>query len=212
MNDVTHSWPDFVHNLHADILPIYARHEEEFDFPQIHGRLHICRSLILAECMATLYRPFGAVDPFAIRYAIAFHDSGRQGNGRDIWEPDSAANCYAYLTEQLAVAVPRAEFISQYIVKTDAIADINEQITHDADVLEIMRITGIDYFKPDFLRFGQDVPALATLRDTLIKEAWQLISLTEQLKTRLTPATYLADLLQLAQAYPLLASGLPFGH
>ncbi len=209
MDDATHSWQDFVKNLHTDILPIYARHEAEFDFPQFHGRLHICRSLILAECMATLYRPFAAVDSFAIRYAIAFHDSGRQGNGRDIWEPDSAANCYAYLTEHLGVAAPRSEYIAQYIVKTDAIADINEQITHDADVLEIMRITGIDAFKPAILRFGQDIPALTALKPTLIQEAWQLIDLTEQLKHRLKPATYLADLLQLAQAYPLLASGLP---
>ncbi|MBW4623726.1 MAG: hypothetical protein KME17_30745 [Cyanosarcina radialis HA8281-LM2] len=84
------SWQQFVATLQNDILPIYARHEEEFDRLGIHGRIHICRSIVLAEVMSSLYSPFAEIDRFAIRYAVAFHDSGRQGNGRDIWESASA--------------------------------------------------------------------------------------------------------------------------
>ena len=203
-------WQQFVTALQTDILPIYAQHEDEFDYPRIHGRLHICRSIILAECMATLYSEFASVDRFAIWYAVAFHDSGRQGNGIDVWEADSAANCYTYLQQKLLIDQPRAQYISQFIVKKETLVDINEQITHDADVLEIMRLTGIKGFKPFYLQFGKDFPALRELKETLINQAWQLIDISEQIKGRLSPSTYLQDLIILAQAYPLLASNLNF--
>ena len=201
-------WQQFVTDLQTDILPIYARHEDEFDYPRIHGRLHICRSIVLAECMANLYSQFVDIDRFAIRYAVAFHDSGRQGNGVAIWEADSAVNCYTYLQQKLLIDEPRAEYISQFIVKKETLVDINEQITHDADVLEIMRLTGKTGFKPFHLQFGRDFPVLAELKETLINEAWQLIDITEQIKGRLSPITYLQDAIALAQAYPLLASNL----
>lgn len=204
-------WQQFVTNLKTDILPIYARHEDEFDYPRIHGRLHICRSLVLAECMASLYSQFLEVDRFAIWYAVAFHDSGRQGNGIDIWEADSAANCSTYLQQKLSIARQRAEYISQFIIKKETRVDINEQIAHDADVLEIMRLTGRKRFKPFHLQFGRDFPVLTELRETLIDEAWQLIDITQQIKGRLSPSSYLEDLIALARAYPLLASNLQLG-
>lgn len=208
MSNETQQWQQFITHLQTDILPIYTRHEDKFDYPRIHGRLHICRSIVLAECMATLYSQFLEVDRFAIRYAIAFHDSGRQGNGIDIWEADSAANCYSYLQQKLLIDEPRAEYISKFIVKKDKLVDINNQITHDADVLEIMRLTGKKGFEPFHLQFGRNFPTLTELKETLINEAWQLIDLTEQIKERLSPSTYLQDLITLAQAYPLLASSL----
>lgn len=208
MSSETQQWQQFVTVLQRDILPIYARHEDEFDYPRIHGRLHICRSIVLAECMATLYSQFVEVDRFAIRYAIAFHDSGRQDNGIDFWEADSAANCSTYLQQKLLIDESRAEYISKLIVKKETLVDINEQITHDADVLEIMRLTGRKGFKPFHLQFGRDFPALKELKETLTNEAWQLIDITEQIKGRLSPTTYLQDLITLAQAYPLLASSL----
>lgn len=202
------SWQQFVAALHNDILPIYAEHEDNFDYPRIHGRLHICRSILLAEVMATLYSPFADIDLFAIRYAVAFHDSARQDNGIDIWESISAENCFNYLRHHLHVDVACASYVSQLIVKQATPQDINQQIADDADTLEIMRLTQRKGFKPSHLHFGQDIPELHELRGTLINEAWQLIDITEQIKGRLAPNTYLQNTVSLAQAYPLLASGL----
>ncbi|MBF2046856.1 MAG: hypothetical protein EDM05_56710 [Leptolyngbya sp. IPPAS B-1204] len=208
MTDTIDPWHQFVAALQNDILPIYARHEDEFDYPRIHGRLHICRSIVLAEVMASLYTPFAEVDRFAIRYAVAFHDSARQDNGVDIWELASAENCFNYLRRTLAIEDVWARSISQLIVKQGTPQSINQQIADDADTLEIMRLTKLAGFKPAYLHFGQNIPELGELRESLINEAWQLIDITEQIKGRLSPRTYLEDVMALAQSYPLLAAGL----
>lgn len=208
MTDEAQQWQEFVMHLQADILPIYAQHEDEFDYPRIHGRLHICRSIVLAECMATLYSQFVEIDRFAIRYAIAFHDSARQDNGVDIWEPVSAENCFNYLRRTLGIDEAYARYVSQIVVKQEIPQNINQQIADDADTLEIMRLTKRVGFKPSHLHFGQSIPELYQLRETLINEAWQLIDITEQIKGRLSSNSYLEDLIALAQAYPLLSSAL----
>lgn len=202
------SWQHFVAALQNNILPIYARHEEEFDRLGIHGRLHICRSIVLAEVMSSMYGNFAQIDRFAIRYAVAFHDSGRQGNGRDIWESASAENCFNYLTQTLGIEEEYARYVSQSIVKQKTPLNINQQIADDADTLEIMRLTQRVGFKPSHLHFGQNIPELYELRERLIDEAWQLIDVTEQRKRQLSPNSYLQDTIALARSYPLLASGL----
>ena len=208
MTNEAQQWQQFVMHLQGDILPIYAQHEDKFDYPRIHGRLHICRSIVLAECIANLYSQFVEVDRFAIRYAIAFHDSARQDNGVDIWESVSAENCFNYLRKTLGIDEAYARYVSQLIVKQEIPRNINQQIADDADTLEIMRLTKQVGFKPSHLHFGKNIPELYELRETLINEAWQLIDITEQIKGRLSPNTYLQDTIALAQAYPLLASGL----
>jgi hypothetical protein len=201
-------WQQFVGALQNDILPIYARNEEEFDRLGIHGRLHICRSIVLVEVMSSLYSPFVEIDRFAIRYAVAFHDSGRQGNGRDIWESASAENCFNYLRETLSIDEEYARYVSQSIVKQKIPLNINQQIADDADTLEIMRLTQRVGFKPSHLHFGQNVPELYELRERLIDEAWQFIESAEHSKGQLSANNYLEDTMALAHNYPLLASGL----
>ena len=94
------NWDRFVKEFSKSILPIYQHHESTFDKFGIHSRLHICRSIIFSEFMTRfLLKEFGQkLDFTAIRYAVAFHDSGREGNGVDIWEQDSSDNCYSYLS------------------------------------------------------------------------------------------------------------------
>jgi hypothetical protein len=202
-------WQSFVTALQTDILPIYAQHEKSFDQEQIHGRLHICRSLVLAECMATLYSSFVEIDRNAIRYAVAFHDSGRRGNGVDIWEPASAVNCFKYLRDRCSLDQIKAESIARYIIKKGAPVDIHQQISNDADTLEIMRLTKLEGFKPMLLAFGRSIPELESLREQLIQEAWQFIQITELVKDRFSTQDYWAETIALAQAYPLLVAGLP---
>lgn len=205
-NAEIHQWQDFITALEKDILPIYARHEKEFDLMRFHGRFHICRSIIFAEIMASLYSSFMEIDKFAIRYAVAFHDSGREGNGVDIWESVSAENCFNYLRQTLAVDEAYAKYVAQLIVKQKTPLDINQQITNDADTLEIMRLKNLVGFNPSYWHFGQNIPELISLRETLIDEAWQLINSTEKINGKLPQNTYLQSIIRLAKAYPFMAS------
>ena len=97
--NITETWEAFCVELQSNILPLYEQHEKTFDFSGIHGRLHICRALIFAEFMIRYYAKNYTILPDynAIRYATAFHDSGRKGNGTDIWESESAIKCSDYL-------------------------------------------------------------------------------------------------------------------
>ena len=100
------SWELFVDELEQKILPFYLQHELRFDRYGVHGRMHICRSVMMAEWMARFYRARtqAAIDFFAVRVAVAFHDSGRQANGVDLWESDSASNCVRYVIGALGAS------------------------------------------------------------------------------------------------------------
>ena len=125
-----------------DILEIYSHHEQTFDSWSIHGRMHICRTLIFGEFMLRYYYANTQLKPRweDVRYAIAFHDSGRQGNGIDIWEKDSANICTQYLSSEHSFNEQRSKKVGEMIEKDGSIGWILEKrIVHDADVLEIMR-------------------------------------------------------------------------
>ena len=134
------SWELFIDELDRKILPFYLQHELQFDRYGVHGRMHICRSVMLAEWMARFYRAHTqtAIDFFAVRVAVAFHDSGRRANGVDLWESDSAANCVRYVVET-GGASDYAQGVGALIEKKKQSADPLKKIVGDADVLEIMR-------------------------------------------------------------------------
>lgn len=187
MND-TQNWNKFLIELSTSIFPIYRKHENEFDEYGIHGRRHISRSLIFSEFMARFYtQDLGKkIDFNAIRYAVAFHDSGRQGNGIDLWENDSENNCLLYLTKFDETC---SKYISSLISKK-LTNDINHNIVYDSDVLDIMRPCcghgDIDNFRRSELRFlGQkdnfvNFHLYDNIREELIIDAWKLIEYTEE--------------------------------
>jgi hypothetical protein len=192
------TWPSFVSELQEEILPLYQRHEQTFDSWSIHGRMHICRCVLFAEFMSRYYFRHTTLQPNLewVRYAIAFHDSGREGSGVDIWEGDSARRCRQYLVHRFPE--PVAGTIAGLIPKDGPKPWILEKrIVHDADVLDIMRPYcapgGRAGFKVDFLRFlgPRDDPAVSkpTIRAALIEEAWELILETEDHKDRLRNST-----------------------
>ena len=223
------AWDGFVEELERKILPIYREHELKFDPHGAHGRMHICRSVMLAEWMARFYRAHTAAEPdfFAIRVATAFHDSGRRANGVDLWEADSARHCQRYVREALP-ADDRAEYardIAALIEKKKKSADPLKKIVQDADVLEIMRPCcghgGLGGFRREFLHFGsrddrfaQDLNGIAETREALIQEAWRWIQATETLKAFLADSSfYMRDLLNHLERerrkFPLLSELLP---
>ena len=203
------TWELFIDELEQQILPFYRQHELKFDWYGVHGRMHICRSVMLAEWMARFYRARTKtpIDFFAVRVAVAFHDSGRRANGVDLWELDSAANCVRYVDEAVG-ASDYADYVGALIEKKNKSTDPLKKIVQDADVLEIMRPCcghgGLAGFRREFLHFGgpddlpaRDVPGIAAQREALVQEAWRWIQATEPLKASLanSPA-YLRNLLK----------------
>lgn len=222
------SWEVFVDELERKILPFYREHEAKFDPHGVHGRMHICRSVMLAEWMARFYRAHAAASPdfFAVRVATAFHDSGRQANGVDLWEADSARNCLRYVGD--ALPADRAEYardIAALIEKKKRSSDPLKKIVQDADVLEIMRPCcghgGLAGFRREFLHFGgrddrlaRDLSDIGETREALVQEAWRWIQATEMLKAFLADSpTYMRDLLKHLgrerHKFPLLSALLP---
>jgi hypothetical protein len=194
-------WDKFTKDLSENILPLYQHHENTFDKYGIHGRLHISRAVLFAEFMSRFYfNEFDRDIEFTgIRYAIAFHDSGRQGNGMDIWESDSSKNCYNYLLSK-GYDDNYSDYVSHFIEKTGWM-DVDKQIVQDADVLEIMRPCcyhgGRDGFMPDRLKFltstwskkpanvrylEDHVKRVIDVRNNLIEDSWKFIKYTEDNK------------------------------
>lgn len=200
------TWADFLAELRADILPLYREHERTFDHASIHGRMHICRCLIFAEFMCRYYARHTRLAPHVpwVRYAVAFHDSGREGNGPDVWEQGSARRCGEYLESRYDADV--ANTIGRLITKDDrATWGLEKRIVHDADVLDIMRPScghgGRSGFREQALRFlGQrDEPAArnASVRRALVDEAWEFIQVSEQWEAKLRASDdYMEDVLQ----------------
>ncbi len=203
MADITDSKPEqlflsFLPELEEHILPIYATHEMHFDPTSLHGRMHICRALLYAEWMGQIYLSHGLhPDMYAVRVAVAFHDSGRQNNGTDYWEHDSATLCRQYLLNNSPYnsiyqqQPEQAAWIAALIPKEGS-PSLEKQILHDADVLEYLRLfSSCNWrtdFKPDRLFFLNSKDAwaperlnTASIRDGLIREAWDFITLTDDL-------------------------------
>ena len=184
-------WNNFTRDLEKNILPHYQNHEATFDPYGIHGRRHITRAILFSELMARFYNDIGLdVDFNGIRHAIAFHDAGREGNGVDLWESDSADLCHNYLLSS-GLNDKHSYYVSRFIEKHGEWS-IDKQVVQDADVLEIMRVlcdhTGIDGFLPERFRFlsskdifisKNKVEEYSKFRNDLIEDAWRFIEHTE---------------------------------
>jgi len=187
---LSQTWPAFSTELQEIILPFYLHHEQTFDRRSVHGRMHICRAVLFAEWMCRYYARFTAFQPDvdAVRYAIAFHDAGREGNGYDRWEHVSARLCGEYLESRLGSAAARAvgELIDKDIPGEWG---LEKRIVQDADVLEIMRVVSNLGFLKSELRFlgPRDATGIRNpqVRAGLIKEAWKFIQVTEKRKPML---------------------------
>ena len=196
------NWHSFIEEFSKNILTIYEKHENTFDKYDIHGRLHISRSLIFSEYMSRFYHnvlKINDIDFNAIRYAVAFHDSGRQGNGIDLWENDSSKICYSYLIDKYGSSF--SDFSSSLIIKKNKDSNINKRIVTDSDVLEIMRPIcghgGRYGFNTKYFNFLKDNSEYSKFRHDLINEAWKLIIYTEDNKNLFIGNNYMYKLLDI---------------
>ena len=110
-----HTWDEFKNIFKNEILPIYEKHEQDFDYLGIHGIKHITRSIIFGEIITRFYEVEveEKIDFNGIRMAISFHDAGREGNGKDLWESQSTELCFQYLLKS-----GEPEFYSRLVADT----------------------------------------------------------------------------------------------
>ena len=121
-----------------EVAMFYQKHEDTFDLESYHGRFHIIRCLMLADCIHRYYD--SKLIPIAIDksyFAILFHDIMREDNGVDLWELDSSIACLKFLLKngydnEFAIAA------SKIILKQNA-KNLEEQVLYDVDVLDYNR-------------------------------------------------------------------------
>ena len=164
----------------------YQKHEQTFDLESFHGRFHIIRCLLLADAMHQYYESKAiALDIEQSYYAILFHDIMRENNGEDLWEPQSAGECFTFL-KQNGHSHEYALQTSKLILKANKTI-FEEQILYDVDVLDYHRFFYLPeerHLFEDFrLKFAgpNDIKNLIDIqaREKIIQLAQQLVKFCE---------------------------------
>lgn len=175
--------------FHLDMLDSYRTHEESFDSQTgVHGMAHASRVFIFGTVLGNIMRERGgAVDMTAMTCAASAHDAGRQGNGRDLWEEQSADIALTALqgrfsgpdTELDAGYMEdfRAQIIHPKSFGPDEKPTLEAWLMQSADAMDIGRVADFSMEQWIFLREplqlpdGSVVPPEAQLREALIREA-----------------------------------------
>lgn len=190
---------DFITEFEEDILPYYQIHEENFDEIMVHGRLHASRVVLFAEIMANyLIEKKGIkVNLQLLRRIAGLHDSGREGNGIDLWEENTAHIIKKYLIKK---GYPKdfAKKQSKMVIKRSKGNSIERVIFSSADCIDIMRPCtdrgGYDGFDEKRLKFLSNATEGSNdylFRKQLINEAWKFIQVTEELKYSMCKQVFL---------------------
>ncbi len=206
--------PDFSESFSKRVFMLYKHHEETFDTHKIHGVLHIGRSLVAsyiihAQIEKEILRTRDKDEPEYkstienILWAVAFHDSGRQGNGIDYWEGFSANNCF----------MSGHEYASTLIKKNRKTNDYCAMCVYDADVIEIMRPCcgrgGIYEFDKKYLLL---LNVLGGFYEKLIPEWWSFVQHTEAIKEELSVPNIIDKLVEIIEEnkdkFPIIFSNL----
>jgi hypothetical protein len=173
----------------GEILDIYKGHEQSFDPEGIHGREHISRAVLYANILANFFEAQGAkVDRHALYTTTALHDAGREGNGVDRWEGDSAKQALERLQSQGITDESYLELTKGAIQGSSTQRhSLEALILKSADSLDIIRERGLSGYNTKFLAFmggdtqlsnGMTLPQDTEFRDALIQEVAQFIDAT----------------------------------
>lgn len=173
----------------GEILDLYTGHEQTFDPEGIHGREHISRVVLYSNILANVFRDQGAtVDSHALYTTSALHDAGREGNGPDRWEGDSAKLALDRLGAQ-GITDQRYLELAKGAIQGSAtpLHSLEAVILKSADSLDIIRERGLAGYNTNFLAFmggdtdidpGIRIPQDTEFRDALIQEVAQFIEAT----------------------------------
>ncbi len=188
--EVKSSFQNFIQELEEEIFLYYEQHESSFDHPKIHGRMHIARCIIFCEVIARkLIEKNQEIDFLLARRITGMHDSGRKGNGVDIWEKESADLLEQYLIKK-GIEASLAKKQSCSIIKGENRGldkDLKAEYVayQSADCLDIIRVRQKS-FDPNYLTFLKDArkdSADFVFRKSLVKEARDFVAITEKRKS-----------------------------
>lgn len=141
----------------------------EGQFSVFHGPKHAFRACVLTQAIAEFYQKY--VEEFKnltnkeiklACVAAAFHDSGRQGDGVDVFDGLSADNARKALLAW-GISQEDANRCAEAIINKDADVvnkDLVAILLHEADVVEYMRLGNV-FFESKYLdifRFKSSVP------------------------------------------------------
>lgn len=166
------AYEDFKIHYYGGIMAIIERQRAEYPDTELHGYAHIARCLILTHVLATIHG-LSYEEEMKCLIAIGLHDSGREGDGEDVWEEESAIIASDFCKTKSLGEKFAADVRSLITDKTDVDNLPNKMLVvcHDADCLDIIRCFGLQGF--DEYRF-------ASFRDTeLISEARLRINLIQ---------------------------------
>ncbi len=171
-------------------LDVYLGHERKFDPMGVHGRGHIARAYIFASAMCGILEERGiAVDRNAVLCGITAHDAGRQANGKDFWEEDSADLAVDYMRADFGEESTGADYekaVRQSMTDKDY-NTVERMVFQGADSLDIGRTQDLNLNLMPFLSARGDErmsPECRRLREGLAKEADLLQRLTNGLCAR----------------------------
>ncbi|RUR15282.1 hypothetical protein ELY21_14865 [Legionella sp. km535] len=182
----------------TSLTRLKSNHGHEFLMRKSHGILHTLSAMELIDKIDHAYTQHvvgysGAIQEIAncfdiesddllmlIRIAVLFHDSAREGDGMDLWDPQSAEACKKYLLSICKLEASLAELIADlvqykdeqdvFITKHQAIhrdIDYLRQLVNMADTLEVLRCR--DVFKPQYMPIANHVKPEIML-NTIIPE------------------------------------------
>ncbi len=196
----------------------------------IHGIQHVTRVAMYIPIWQKLFAEFGDKraqeftpdDIHTLQIVALFHDAGREADGEDLWEEDSAILLYHYLVTVLQFDTENAELFATAIVRGEPNKPFTIEATllHDADCLDIIRAR--KNFDSTYLGFYKEIAsknADAKLKmDELIAEAKKWIasqgddfsrrdmSLKEKYSDKDAHDKMLAELVDHKDDYKILAS------
>lgn len=111
------------------LLTPYTKQQPNYNQPKrpSHGAQHAGRCALYIPIIANLLIKYGDKDAVnlsprwlkLLQIAVLFHDSGREADGEDKWEKDSATNLYFYLTITLKLAHEEAKILAEAVLNKD---------------------------------------------------------------------------------------------
>lgn len=154
-----------------------------------HGTMHCVRVTLLTQLLSRVYERLGrkkAENPILLATTGALHDAAREYDFKDRWDAESA-EIVERLFSRLGLDPKQIEHYVQAIRDKDPLfmySSDDQRKVHDADCLEIMRLTGKKEFIRSKLSFYHFDKSKKEWCDKLIDEVGDFIELSEDIRLK----------------------------
>lgn len=155
-----------------------------------HGTMHAARVTLWTQVLAKVYEILGKEkekNRLLLALSGAFHDVARENEGPDFWDTESS-EILSLLLEKVKIskqdAAPYVEAIANKDPYSGVFSTTIQQIVHDADCLDIIRLSGEYGFYKNRLEFYHFDKEKKDFCDSLIHEIADFIFITENLEIK----------------------------